>query len=72
MSDDVKVADNTSVNFKNNTITVRTPHGPSIAKKMAKLRLLEERVRIGPDGLTTSTISRVSGSPDERLYVFSW
>lgn len=69
---DYKPDDGITINFRKKRISVRTEHGASAAKKMARLRLFEER--INAKDLITVTISRTSKNEDnpERIFIFEW
>lgn len=67
MSDDNKPVDGTTVHFDRNRISVRTEHGVSIAKKMARLRLLEERIN-AKDLITVY----ISTDGNAKIYLFEW
>ena len=69
---DYRLVDGIGIDFTRNRISVRTTHGVNTAKKMARLRLLEERVMVKE--LITISISRTSNSESdaERSFLFEW
>ena len=57
------------IDYENNRISVNTHHNESIAKKIARLKLIEERINHGE--LIISLIFGIEGT-ENRCYVYSW